>query len=371
MIPAIPQPDPLALPAPAWLLWALLLLTFFLHLIPMNLVLGGSIIGAIARVRGRRSDRTHEAQLAHIIVKAMPVLISATVTLGVAALLFLQVLYGRVFFASAVVIGWWWLSVIGLLIVTYYAAYLMAMRESSLGATGTVLAWLVAAVVGLIALIYGNNMTLMLKPAELVARYAADGSGSQLNLLDPALFPRHLHMVLGAIAVSGLAIAVLGVVRLKRDAAFGQWAVRYGAFICTAATVVNMFAGLWWLAALPREVLLQFMGRDMRAIGELLAGILLTLTGAGHTVLAVTGKRPTLMVTISAVTLLAGIAMMLLTRDTIRRLSLDLAGYQPVNWVAPQWGPIAMFFVLLVLAVGTVIWMTRVLATGKPGAGAL
>ncbi len=169
MIPAIPQPDPLALPAPAWLLWALLLLTFFLHLIPMNLVLGGSIIGAIARVRGRRPDRPHEARLAHIIVKAMPVLISVTVTLGVATLLFLQVLYGRLFFASAVVMGWWWLSVIGLLILTYYAAYLLAMRESSLGAAATILAWLVAALAGTIALIYGNNMTLMLKPAEMVA----------------------------------------------------------------------------------------------------------------------------------------------------------------------------------------------------------
>jgi ribose/xylose/arabinose/galactoside ABC-type transport system permease subunit len=105
------------------------------------------------------------------------------------------------------------------------------------------------------------------------------------------------------------------------------------------------------------------MGRDMRAIGELLAGILLTLTGAGHTVLAVTGKRPALMVTISAATLLTGIAMMLLTRDTIRRLSLDLAGYQTVNWVAPQWGPITIFFVLLVVALGTVVWMARALAT--------
>jgi hypothetical protein len=365
VIPAIPQPDPLALPAPAWLLWVLLLLTFFLHVIPMNLVLGGSIIGAIARVRGRRPDCPHDAHLAHIVVKAMPVLISATVTLGVAALLFLQVLYGRVFFVSAVVMGWWWLSVIGLLILTYYAAYLLAMRESILGATGTVLAWLMAAMVGLIALIYGNNMTLMLKPAELVARYAADGSGRQLNLLDPALFPRHLHMVLGAIAVSGLAIAVLGVLRRKEEAGFGQWAIRYGAFVCVAATAVNVFAGLWWLAALPRDVLLQFMGRDMRAIGELLAGILLTLTGAGHAVLAVTGKRPALMVTISAGTLMAGIAMMLLTRDTIRRLSLDLAGYQAVNWVAPQWGPIVIFLALLLAAIGTVIWMTRALATAR------
>jgi hypothetical protein len=365
VIPVIPQPDPLALPAPAWLLWALLLLTFFLHLIPMNLVLGGSIIGAIARVRARRAGRPHEAQLAHIIVKALPVLISVTVTLGVAALLFLQVLYGRVFFVSAVVIGWWWLGVIGLLILTYYAAYLMAMRESSLGGTATFLAWLIAAVVGLIALIYSNNMTLMLKPAELAARYAADGGGRQLNLLDPALLPRHLHMVLGAIALSGLAIAVLGVLKGKRDAAFGQWAVRYGAFVCVGATVLNVFAGLWWLAALPRDVLLQFMGRDMRAIGELLAGILLTLTGAGHTVLAVTGKRPALMVSISAATLLAGIAMMLLTRDTIRRLSLELAGYQAVNWVAPQWGPILIFLALLLAAVIMVVWMTRALARAR------
>ena len=84
MIPAIPQPDPLALPAPAWLLWSLLLLTFFLHVIPMNLVLGGSIIGAIARVRGRRPGRPPEAQRAHLVVKAMPGLISATATRGVA-----------------------------------------------------------------------------------------------------------------------------------------------------------------------------------------------------------------------------------------------------------------------------------------------
>jgi hypothetical protein len=365
VIPLIPQPDPLALPAPVWLLRALLLLLFFLHVIPMNLVLGGSIIGAIARVRGRRPDRRHEAELAHIIVKAMPVLISVAVTLGVAALLFLQVLYGRVFFVSAVVMGWWWLGVIGLLIVTYYAAYLMAFREASLGAAGTVLAWLIAAVAGLIALIYGNNMTLMLKPAELVARYAAGGGGVQLNLLDPALFPRHLHMVLGAIAVSGLAVSVVGAIRRNADPAFARWAVRYGAFYCALATSINIFAGLWWLAALPRDVLLQFMGRDMRPIGELLAGILLTMTGAGHTILAATGKRPVPMLMVSAATLLGGIAMMLLTRDTIRQITLAQAGYQPVNWVAPQWGPMLIFAVLLVLAAGTVAWMARTLVAAR------
>jgi hypothetical protein len=361
MIPPIPQPDPLPLPAPAWLLWALLLLTFYLHLIPMNLVLGGSILGAIARVRARRGDRPHDAALAHLIVKAMPVLISAAVTLGVAALLFLQVLYGRLFFASAIVMGWWWLAVIGLLILAYYGAYLLAFRERSLGGAGTLLAWAIAAVAGLIALIYGNNMTLMLKPQELASRYLSDGRGVQLNLLDPTLFPRHLHMLLGAIAVSGLAVAVAGVVRRRGDQAFGDWAVKYGAMVCGLATSVNIFAGLWWIAALRREVLVQFMRGGMGIVGVLLAGILLTIASAAHLMLAAGGRKPAVHVAASAGGMLAGLAMMLGTRDAVRSASLDVAGFQPVSWTDPQWGPIAIFAVLLVGAVLTVWWMVRAL----------
>jgi len=361
VIPPIPQPDPVPLPAPAWLLWALLLLTFYLHLMPMNLVLGGSILGAIARVRARRGDRLHDAALAHLVVKAMPVLISAAVSMGVAALLFLQVLYGRLFFPSAIVMGWWWLAVIGLLILAYYASYLLAFREHSLGGGGTLLAWVIAAVVGLIALIYGNNMTMMLKPQELVSRYLSDGGGVQLNLLDPTLFPRHLHMLLGAIAVSGLAVAVVGAARHRLEPAFGDWAVKYGAIVCGLATSVNMFAGLWWIAALPREVLVQFMRGGMVLVGVLLAGILLTIASAAHLMLAAGGRKLGVNVGASAGSMLAGLAMMLATRDAVRSASLGVAGFQPVAWTAPQWGPIAIFFVLLVAAVVTVWWMVRAL----------
>lgn len=361
MIPPIPQPDPMPLPAPLWLLQALLVLTFFLHLIPMNLVLGGSILGAVARVRARRGGRPHDAALAHLAVKAMPILISAAVSMGVAALLFLQVLYGRVFFPSAIVMGWWWLAVIGLLILAYYAAYLLAFREHSLGWAGTLLAWCIAAVVGLIALIYGNNMTLMLKPQELVARYLADGRGLQLNLTDPALLPRHLHMVLGAIAVSGLAVAVAGHLGRRRDEAFASWAVKYGAVVCGFATAINIFAGLWWLAALPRDVLIQFMRGGAGPIGVLLAGIVLTIAGASHLVLAGSGRKPAVNLGVATGAMLAGVGMMIGTRDTIRALSLGAAGFQPVTWTAPQWGPILIFVVLLLGAIATVWWMVRAL----------
>ncbi len=362
MIPPIPQPDPVPLPAPGWLLWGLLVLTFFLHLIPMNLVLGGSLLGAIARVRARRGDRPHDATLVRLVVKSMPVLISVAVTMGVAALLFLQVLYGRVFFVSSVLMGWWWLAVIPLLILAYYGAYTLSYRDADAGPAGRVLAWSIAAVVGLVALIYGNNMTMMLRPQDLPALYAANGRGTLLNLADLSLVPRHLHMVLGAIAVSGLAVAVAGAMRWRADAAFGRWAVRYGAFVCGVMTALNVFTGLWWLAALPRDVVLRFMGQDMAALIVLLAGIFLTFAGAGFLTLAgAAGGRPHAYVTAAAVTLPLGIVMMILTRDTVRQASLAAAGFANVTWVVSQWGPIAIFAALLLVALGSVAWMVRAL----------
>jgi hypothetical protein len=371
MIGPVPQPDPIPLPGPTWLMWGLLIVTFFLHVIPMNLVLGGSLVGAITRVRARRGDRPHDAHLAHVIVKSMPVLISAAVSIGVAALLFLQVLFGRVFFVSAIVMGWWWLGVIPLLILAYYGAYLLSFRERALGAAGLVVAWLIAAVTGLIALIYGNNMSMMLKASALPAMYAAAGTGTQLNLADPSLVPRHLHMFLGAIAVTGIGIALLGVVRRRSDAEFGRWAVKFGAFVCGTATALNVFAGLWWLAALPQDVVMRFMGQDMAAVTILLLGIFFTFGGAGLVILAgaSTDQNPRPYVMGSVASLCVGIVMMILTRDTVRNVSLELAGFKAVTWTAPQWGPIVIFVVLLIIAIVSVVWMARALVRGNGTVG--
>ncbi len=371
MMAQFPQPDPVPLAAPGWLFQALLMLTFFLHLVPMNLVLGGSLIGALARARAARGARPHEAELARVIARALPVLVSTAVTMGVATLLFLQVLYGRALFVSSILMGWWWLAVVPLLILAYYGSYLLAFRDRDSTGAALMLAWTVAAIFGLVALIYGNNMTLMLKPASWTALYAASGSGHHLNLQDASLLPRHLHTFLGAIAVSGLGIALLGALRLKADPAFGRWAVRYGAFFCGAATALNVFAGLWWLATLPMEILLRFMGQDIAAMAALLGGIFLTFSGAGLLVLgaASTGGSPRPYVAGSAACLLPGILLMLFTRDTVRRVSLDLAGFKPVDWTAPQWGPIAIFVVLLIVALATIAWMARALARGSATTG--
>ncbi len=366
MTPAIPQPDPLALPAPVWLLWGLLILTFTLHVIAMNLMLGGSIIGAFTRLIARRGGPGGgNARLAAWIARAMPVLVSAAVTLGVAALLFEQVLYGRLFFVSATLMAWFWFAVIPVLVVAYYGTYALAFRREALDARALALGFGTALLFVLIGLIYTHNMSLMLRPADFVALYRADPRGLHLAWQDPAVVPRFLHMLLGAVAVAGLGVVGHGLHALKRDAAYGGWAVRRGALWFAVPTAANLLVGFVWLAMLPREIMLRFMGTNPAPTLVLAIGMTLGLTALALVFMAAASERPAPLARTGIGLALATIVLMVLTRDYVRQAALDAAGFQPVAWVAPQWGPIAVFVVLLVAAIATVVWMVVALARGR------
>ena len=107
----IPRPD--ALPV-GWLWFQILLtLTFVLHLLMMNALVGGSLLALLGGVR--RSGPA--AMAARDIAHRIPTLVALTVNLGVAPLLFLQVLYGHLFYTSSIVMAAWWFAIIPLLLV--------------------------------------------------------------------------------------------------------------------------------------------------------------------------------------------------------------------------------------------------------------
>ena len=364
MNPAIAHPDPLPLPAPVGLLRFLLLLTFFLHLVPMNLILGGSVIAAVSRVRGRRGA-PHAMELYHWFTRFTPVLTAAAVSFGVAPLLFLQALYGRLFFSAAVTMGWLWLAVIPCLLLAYYGAYLLAYQHGTLGRGEGLISWGITACLVTIAFLYTNVMSLMLRPDAIHAKYLADGRGLHLNLDDPTVPFRFLHMALGSTAVAGMLVALLGLFRRRREPEFGAWAARHGALWFAIATAVNVAAGLGWLVTLPRETLLRFIGGNSFATAFLGAGVLLALVALVFGLLAVQSSRPAPMVLVAAGSLALALVAMILNRDQVRLAALETAGYPAVPWVVPQWGPMAIFAVLLVVAIVTVVWMVVLLSRGK------
>lgn len=359
LLSIIPRPEPLPLPAPAWLLWSLLMLTFVVHVVAMNLLVGTSVIAAAARLRQPADANARE--LVGRLMRPMPVLVAATVTFGVAPLLFLQVLYGRLFFTSSVLMAVPWLAIVPALVVLYYGVYGLAFRANA-GKAAPAL-WHVAIAIGLLAvgLVYTANMSLMLGADKFGALYAASGRGLHFGGGDPALWPRWMHMMLGAAAVGGLAVAWLGIARMPAQPAFGRWATRHGARWAAWATGVNLLVGVWWLVAIPWPTLERLLTGGVA--GPTFFGVSLLFGLATFTALVLLAVlEPSRRLT-NVATLGMGltIVFMAFTRDQLRSVGLERIGFEPVRWVSPQWVPLGLFVVFLLIGGVAVVWMARVL----------
>ncbi|MDX2473620.1 MAG: hypothetical protein QNL91_07900 [Candidatus Krumholzibacteria bacterium] len=358
----IPAPDALPLPAPAPVLFFLLQLTFLLHLLAMNALLGGLIITLVARLRGKGPDDPW-TQLADSIAKTSPSLVAATVNLGVAPLLFLQTLMGQFFFTSSILMGWGWFSVVVVLIFAYYGTYLQSFKGSGLGRLQKPILAVTVLLFLWVAFMFSNNNTLMLQTKQWAGMYFNDARGLHLNLGDPQLWPRYLHMVLGAVAVAGLMLAWWGRVRHMRGDERGAFMVRVGINNFTWVTLVNILVGLWFFMALPSDVRKLFMGGDpgasamfgigfVLAIGMFVLGFLARLRGP-----RVRLVMPTAMTIVQMI-------VMITMRDVVRNGYLGEL-YRPAEFaVKTQTLNLVIFGVLLVGGVLTVIWMVRRLYLG-------
>jgi len=368
MTPVIPLADPLPQPAPPALLWALLQLTFLLHLVAVNVVLGGTLLALHWRCSRRAEGARPRAALLAFFARALPVAVAAAVTLGVAPLLFLQVLYGRLFFTSSILMAWLWLAIVPLVILAYYGAYLLAFRGEALGGRGRTVAAAVALLFAAVAFLQVSNATRSIRPDTFLEAYRASARGLTLNLGDPAFWPRYLHVLLGAVAVAALGAAVYGALRRARDPELGDWAIRRGTTVYGVATAANVFVGMLFLLALPRSVLIRLVGGDRWAMTLLALGILLAIAAAGLALLAL-GVKAAVRVTWAQLWLLAAtLVVMVLLRDQVRLIAIRDAGFEHPARVATQWGPLAVFVVLLVGGAATIAWMARALARGNGAA---
>jgi hypothetical protein len=222
-----------------------------------------------------------------------------------------------------------------------------------------------------VAFLQVTNATRSIRPETFLDAYRASARGLTLNLGDPSFWPRYLHVLLGAVAVAALGAALYGAVRRARDPELGAWAIRRGTTVYGVATAANVFVGLAFLLALPRPVLIRLVGGDAGAMTLLALGILLAVAAAGLALLAL-GAKDAVRVTWAQLWVLgATLVVMVLLRDQVRLIALRDAGFEHPARVATQWGPLAVFLVLLVGASATIAWMARALARGRTAASLL
>jgi hypothetical protein len=220
-----------------------------------------------------------------------------------------------------------------------------------------------------VAFLYTSNVTRSLRPDTFVEAYRASGRGLTLNLADPTFWPRYLHMLLGAVAVAALGAAVFGLLRRRTQPDMASWVMRKGTVLFGVATAINIFVGMWFLLAQPKEILIRLVGGDTVAMTLLALGILLGIATGGSALLALGAKNPARATKAQIALLVPTLLIMVLLRDQLRQLTLRGAGFEHPTWVEPQWGPMGVFLLLFVAAVTAIAWMIRVLARGAPRSG--
>lgn len=198
----VPKDIPLPLPLPEWLLVIILVVSFLLHIIFVNLMLGGSILALVSEIKGlKNKDYDH---LAHEIVKTITVNKSIAVVLGIAPLLSINVLYTVYFYSANSLTGLVWIAVIPLVTVafllTYLHKYTWEILSNHKAIHISILA--IATVIFLfIPFIFLTNINLMLFPEKwAVVKGFIDA------MFLPNVFPRYAHFILSSLAVTGLFI---------------------------------------------------------------------------------------------------------------------------------------------------------------------
>lgn len=333
-------PDYQYLPAPFGLINALHLLTLTLHFAAMNFVVGGVVAVLWAGFDGRG-----EHPVVQRFVGLFPTAMAATVTLGVAPLLFLQLVYPHQVYAASIISAWYWLAVIGAVITGYYLLYGAALSTAS--GSGRRRLLLFAALICLlyVSLAYSSVFSLAERPGLMKQLYAADPSGRTWNPDAGAYAFRWLHMILGAVTVGGFFVGLLG-----KDDAGG---FRAGRNLFLWGMVLAALAGFGYLFSLGPH--LRSLMRSP-AIWTLNISIVLA-AGALHFFF----RRRFVP---AAALLFISLLLMVYTRHALRLLQLETA-YNPASVrVAPQWSPFLLFLACFVLALGVVAWILRLFFRG-------
>lgn len=329
------------LSAPLWLISTLHVITLTLHFIAMNFVVGG----LIAILFGGFKDKWNN-EVVQKFVKLFPNAMAATVSFGVAPLLFVQLVYHRQVYAASIVSGWFWLLIIPAVIFAYLFLYGASFKlNKTPQKTGSKLIWALLAVL-YVSFVYSSVFSLTERPDLYMSLYASNQSGWVLNPDVTSYIFRWLHMILGAVTVGGFFVGLIG---RNNDQAFavGKQFFLWGMVAASAFGIVYLLT------------LVDIMKPFMRSPGIWILTLAILLAfGSLHFFF----KKKMM---ISGLMVFLSLIGMVITRHIVRLLYLNGHLDPSTIPIKPQWGIFIVFLIFFVIALALIYWMLKIFFTSK------
>jgi hypothetical protein len=232
-------------------------LTFALHMAAVQVMLGAASL----TLRGAFSASTHWRRLAAAMLVTAKIAVSVAIVIGVAPLLFVQVVYDPFWYTSNVLSAWWVIGFIVLLIAGYIAMYIFYWKNHDIeadGGRGGI--WMVLSLALLLAVgfIVHSLTNQMLFPEQWMAWYAPQGvvnpDGHSLHYWN---LPRFLFFIALSAPVTGAWL--YGYRRYLQganepDTAYLGWVRGLAQWLMLAGGVVSVLIGAVWMITLPEKM---------------------------------------------------------------------------------------------------------------------
>jgi hypothetical protein len=249
--------DPAGVPSHPLVFLVLGVLTFALHIAAVQVMLGAATL----TLRGAFSPSLHWRRLAQAMLVTAKIAVSVAIVIGVAPLLFVQVVYDPFWYTSNVLSAWWVIGFIGLLIAGYIALYVFYWQNHHIvsdGGKGGV--WMVLSIALLLGVgfIVHSLTNQMLFPEHWMAWYAPQGvvnpDGHSLHYWH---LPRFLFFIALSAPVTGAWL--YGYRRYlqgaqEADAAYLGWLRGLAQNLMLIGGVVSVVIGAVWMATLPEKM---------------------------------------------------------------------------------------------------------------------
>ena len=359
--------DPAGIPAPAWIFQYLMVLTWAFHIAFVNLSLGSGLLAVVGFLKRRVPAW---ARLSVAMTSVTKISVSMAIVLGVAPLLFTQVIYDPGWYTANVLSAFWVIFFIFSLGVGYSLWFVFYFKNhdaaQSAQLSGGVVWWAVASLA--LLLLDGFIMHVLtyqsLFPAQWMQWYAPHGvpvmSGTSIHAFDLSRFAFFIVMSLTMTGVFLIGYSRYFRARADVAAEYLDLAHRLGVRTVYWGVALQLATGLIWAVGLPATM--QVFGQPLFWLTVvLLVGI------AIYAGLVVPGG--TAVQAYSAMALYGALALVIsIDREALRIAYLapfhyDIATYKTHD----EWGAVVWFLATLVGVGGGLIafYATMLWKAGK------
>lgn len=346
----------LDLPTENLLYLVLYLVTLMLHVVAMNYVVGGAMVVAGAAVwRCVRNYCDATRTIVDSLKDWLPLALGVTITLGVAPILFIQLLYKYAFYTANLLLFHRWMSILPVLIVAFYLLYLqktdwLARRVQPVRA---VVAVGVLTMFLFVAWSWSENHLLSLAGQDVWTEHYAAG---RMWHRSGELAPRLALWMIGSLAT--LSVILGWQLRGESDAT----TVRRLALIGLSGAAGSVLAALWYLVVLPPEVR-SALGQAANVVLLVLGGVGLAMFTVAWVQMARRGEAAARWMWLATAGMAAAIPSATVLREVRRYVALvEVDQWQPAveaTQRSAQWGGLGVFLVCLALVTLVIAWLIR------------